>query len=120
MAFCLHFTAVVSIAECAQYLKEERIPLSIRNLDHSNLACNQYALSPRSCIESETKLRILSQPARTQILVVGGGPGGSYAAATLALEGFQVSLLEATKFPRSVLVPFLDQVLTLLCQIPHW
>jgi NAD(P)-binding Rossmann-like domain len=38
-----------------------------------------------------------------QILVVGGGPSGSYAAACLALEGFHVVLLEATEFPRLVL-----------------
>lgn len=37
-----------------------------------------------------------------QILVVGGGPSGSYAAACLAREGFHVVLLEATAFPRLV------------------
>ena len=35
--------------------------------------------------------------------MVGGGPAGSYSAAALAREGFQVVLLEATKFPRFVL-----------------
>jgi flavine halogenase len=40
------------------------------------------------------------QPSKTQILVVGGGPGGSYAASALAREGFQVTLLEAVQFPR--------------------
>ncbi|KAI0364421.1 FAD/NAD-P-binding domain-containing protein [Pilatotrama ljubarskyi] len=39
-------------------------------------------------------------PKHAQILVVGGGPGGSYAAAALAREGFDVVLLEAAKFPR--------------------
>ncbi|EPQ54055.1 FAD/NAD P-binding domain-containing protein [Gloeophyllum trabeum ATCC 11539] len=39
-------------------------------------------------------------PKHTQILVVGGGPAGSYAAAALAREGFQVVLMEASKFPR--------------------
>ncbi|KAH9940701.1 FAD/NAD(P)-binding domain-containing protein [Amylocystis lapponica] len=39
-------------------------------------------------------------PASTQILVIGGGPGGSYAATVLAREGFSVVLLEAAKFPR--------------------
>lgn len=43
-----------------------------------------------------------SVPQKTQILVVGGGPSGSYAAAALALEGFDVVLLEMAKFPRSV------------------
>ncbi|KAI0960722.1 hypothetical protein AcV7_000026 [Taiwanofungus camphoratus] len=41
-----------------------------------------------------------SVPQKTQILVVGGGPSGSYAAAALALEGFDVVLLEMAKFPR--------------------
>ncbi|KAI9458851.1 FAD/NAD(P)-binding domain-containing protein [Lactarius psammicola] len=37
-------------------------------------------------------------PEHAQILVVGGGPSGSYAAASLALEGFHVVLLEATAY----------------------
>ena len=39
-------------------------------------------------------------------MVVGGGPAGSYAAAALAREGFDVVLLEASKFPRSRHIPF--------------
>jgi len=39
-------------------------------------------------------------PTKAQILVIGGGPAGSYSAAALAREGFEVVLLEATKFPR--------------------
>ncbi|KAK2464287.1 hypothetical protein APHAL10511_003744 [Amanita phalloides] len=39
-------------------------------------------------------------PKHSRILVIGGGPAGSYAAAALAREGFQVTLFEATKFPR--------------------
>ncbi|TFY81409.1 hypothetical protein EWM64_g2604 [Hericium alpestre] len=38
-------------------------------------------------------------PSHAQILVVGGGPSGSYAAAALAREGFDVVLLEAATFP---------------------
>ena len=33
--------------------------------------------------------------------MIGGGPAGSYAAAALAREGFDVVLLEVSKFPRS-------------------
>ncbi|TFY60324.1 hypothetical protein EVG20_g7463 [Dentipellis fragilis] len=39
-------------------------------------------------------------PARAQVLVIGGGPSGSYAAAALAREGRDVVLLEAATFPR--------------------
>ncbi|KAJ7229535.1 putative halogenase [Mycena haematopus] len=39
-------------------------------------------------------------PASTQILVIGGGPSGSFAAAALAREGFEVTLLERDHFPR--------------------
>ncbi|KAI0090520.1 hypothetical protein BDY19DRAFT_991965 [Irpex rosettiformis] len=39
-------------------------------------------------------------PARTQVLVVGGGPAGSYAASALAREGIDVVLLDMSKFPR--------------------
>jgi 2-polyprenyl-6-methoxyphenol hydroxylase-like FAD-dependent oxidoreductase len=42
-------------------------------------------------------------PKKAQILVLGGGPAGSYTASMLALEGFDVVLLEAAKFPRQVL-----------------
>jgi 2-polyprenyl-6-methoxyphenol hydroxylase-like FAD-dependent oxidoreductase len=37
-----------------------------------------------------------------QVLVIGGGPAGSYAAAALAREGLDVTVFEAAKFPRSV------------------
>ncbi len=37
---------------------------------------------------------------QTQILVIGGGPGGSTAAAMLAREGFDVTLVERDAFPR--------------------
>ncbi|KAE8320122.1 hypothetical protein BDV41DRAFT_583681 [Aspergillus transmontanensis] len=39
-------------------------------------------------------------PDRCTVLVVGGGPGGSYAASVLAREGIDTVLLEADKFPR--------------------
>ncbi|XP_006460852.1 hypothetical protein AGABI2DRAFT_221106 [Agaricus bisporus var. bisporus H97] len=39
-------------------------------------------------------------PKHTQVLVIGGGPAGSYAASALAREGIKVTLLEASKFPR--------------------
>ncbi|KAI0674899.1 FAD/NAD-P-binding domain-containing protein [Trametes maxima] len=39
-------------------------------------------------------------PKHAQVLVIGGGPGGSYTAAALAREGIDVVLFEAAKFPR--------------------
>ncbi len=44
-------------------------------------------------------------PSTAQVLVIGGGPGGSYAAAALARENLDVVVLEAEKFPRCVLLP---------------
>ena len=35
--------------------------------------------------------------------MIGGGPAGSYSAAALTREGFEVVVLEASKFPRFVL-----------------
>ncbi|KAJ7729315.1 putative halogenase [Mycena metata] len=42
----------------------------------------------------------MSPPTSTDILVIGGGPSGSYAASALAREGFNVTLLEKDHFPR--------------------
>ena len=39
-------------------------------------------------------------PTQTKVLVVGGGPGGSYTASALAREGVDTVLLEAEIFPR--------------------
>ncbi|KAL8734599.1 MAG: hypothetical protein Q9181_003151 [Wetmoreana brouardii] len=42
----------------------------------------------------------MSVPTETTVLVVGGGPAGSYTAAALAREGVDCVVLEADKFPR--------------------
>ncbi|KAG6355157.1 hypothetical protein INS49_004238 [Diaporthe citri] len=39
-------------------------------------------------------------PQKCTVLVIGGGPAGSYASSALAREGIDVVLLEADKFPR--------------------
>ncbi|KAJ7611933.1 putative halogenase [Mycena polygramma] len=41
-----------------------------------------------------------SIPLRSKILVIGAGPGGSYAATVLAREGFEVTIFERDVFPR--------------------
>lgn len=42
----------------------------------------------------------MSVPSETSVLVVGGGPAGSYAASCLAREGIDTVILEQDKFPR--------------------
>ncbi|KAJ7719959.1 FAD/NAD(P)-binding domain-containing protein [Mycena metata] len=43
---------------------------------------------------------VMVPPGNTSVLIIGGGPGGSYTASVLAREGINVVLLEAAKFPR--------------------
>lgn len=61
---------------------------------------------------------MMSIPASTQILVIGGGPGGSTAATLLARAGFEVTLFEAAIFPRyhigESLLPSILQIFDLL------
>lgn len=45
-------------------------------------------------------LSLADRPQHSEVLIIGGGPAGSYAAAALAREGVQVTLLEQSKFPR--------------------
>lgn len=42
----------------------------------------------------------MSLPTESTVLVIGGGPGGSYAASALAREGVDTVVLEADIFPR--------------------
>ena len=47
----------------------------------------------------------MSIPQETTVLIVGGGPGGSYTASALVREGVSCVVLEADRFPRCVDVP---------------
>lgn len=61
----------------------------------------------------------MSIPKQCTVLVVGGGPGGSYAAAALAREGIDTVLLEADVHPRYVgsFRPLWHHILSLLCDL---
>ena len=50
----------------------------------------------------------MSVPENCTVLVIGGGPAGSYAAAVLAREGIETVVLEAEKFPRYAVMALLD------------
>lgn len=48
-------------------------------------------------------IELASQPPKKcTVLVIGGGPAGSYCAAALAREGIDTVVIEAEKFPRLV------------------
>ncbi|ETW79545.1 putative halogenase [Heterobasidion irregulare TC 32-1] len=59
-----------------------------------------------------------TMPLKAQVLVIGGGPSGSYSATLLAREGFDVALLESDIFPRyhigESLLPSIHQFLALI------
>lgn len=48
----------------------------------------------------------MSIPQETTVLVIGGGPAGSYAACALAREGISTVVLEADIFPRYIEIFF--------------
>ncbi|KAK4111488.1 hypothetical protein N656DRAFT_799320 [Canariomyces notabilis] len=61
--------------------------------EETDLSSNPY--------QKKKSLHFMAQiPQRTTVLVVGGGPAGSYCASALAREGIDTVLLEADKFPR--------------------
>ncbi|KAI4870961.1 FAD/NAD(P)-binding domain-containing protein [Hypoxylon rubiginosum] len=66
----------------------------------------------------------MSVPSTCTVLIVGGGPAGSYSAAALALEGFDVVVLEAEKFPRyhigESMLPSIRHFLKLIDGLEKW
>lgn len=63
-------------------------------------SCILQNITSKNIVRQDRPPRIetMSIPASTEVLVVGGGPGGSYAASVLAREGVDVVLLESDVF----------------------
>ena len=72
--------------------------LSFRHLvSNLQFECSVFLAFRNLLEDSEGDMSI---PNECTVLVIGGGPGGSYAAAALAREGIDTVLLEAEGFPR--------------------
>lgn len=61
----------------------------------------------------------MSIPTECTVLVIGGGPGGSYSASALAREGINTVLLEADVFPRWVTTTLLQFLFPCSCSPVH-
>ena len=61
----------------------------------------------------------MSIPQETTVLIVGGGPGGSYTASALVREGVRCVVLEADRFPRCVDVPLWSLLPCTRCLLDH-
>lgn len=73
---------------------------SILVLTFSPFSPFAFSLSPEIKSKVRSRERQMAVPSECTVLVIGGGPGGSYTAAALAREGISTVLLEADVFPR--------------------
>ncbi|KAF5386114.1 hypothetical protein D9615_002277 [Tricholomella constricta] len=75
----------------------------------TNYKVDMFSMAVHTLFHPMSSLPFTLPPQHAQVLIIGGGPAGSYAASALAREGLSVTVFEADKFPRSYLpFPFFD------------